>query len=134
MVKSRISPPTRRASTEPAECRQCPVNHGFDITFFRDVGSNEDRFAAQGVDLGDDVTTFLLTACADDDLRALFGKFDGGGTANPCLTAGDQCDFPCRLTHKMLPPRAAHITIDEWRSVIVAAARVELSCDDHGSG
>ena len=31
---------------EPAECRQCPFDHCFDITLFRDVGFDEDRFAA----------------------------------------------------------------------------------------
>jgi hypothetical protein len=32
---------------EPAECRQCPVDDRFDIALFRDVGCDEDGFAAQ---------------------------------------------------------------------------------------
>ena len=94
------------------------------VPLFRDVGCDEDRVAAQGVELGDDVTAFLLAASADDDLRPLCSKLNGGGTANPRIAAGDQDDFSCKLTHTMLPPRASQISVAERRLVIVAAARV----------
>src|SRR6266536_242525 len=50
------------------------------------------------------------------------------------IAASDQCDFSCKLTHTMLPPRASQISVEERRLVIVAAARVVLSFDDHSSG
>src|SRR3546814_1789654 len=35
---------------------------------------------------------FLLAASADDDLRPMFGKRNGGGTANTSIAACDQYD------------------------------------------
>src|SRR4029450_1969449 len=87
---------------KPAECRHGPFDHRFDIARFRDVGFDEDRFAAQGLDLGDDSIAFFLSASTDNDLGALFRKLNCGGTANTGITASDQCDFSYKLTHRML--------------------------------
>src|SRR5438552_2297910 len=87
---------------EPAESRQRPSDHRLDIALFRDVGLDEDRFAARRFDLGDDGIAFCLAASADDDLCALFGKRDCGRTANPSIAASDQGDFPRKLTHAVL--------------------------------
>src|SRR6185503_14909230 len=61
---------------EPAEGRQRLIDHRFDITRFRDVGFDEERITAEGLDLGDDFTAFLFTSSADDDLGSLFGELD----------------------------------------------------------
>src|SRR4029434_291705 len=87
---------------KPGECRQRLFDHHFDIALFRDVGFDEDRFAAQGFDLGDDVMAFLLAASTNDDLRAVFGKLDCGGATNTGIAASNQCDFSCKFTHKVL--------------------------------
>lgn len=40
----------------------------------RDIGLDEDRFAAQGFNFGEDLMAFLLAVPADHDLRAPFGQ------------------------------------------------------------
>src|SRR5882724_6001862 len=129
---------------EPAETRQRPSDHRLDIALFRDVGLDEDRFAARRFDLGDDGIAFCLAASADDDLRALFGKRDCGRTANPSIAAGDQGDFPRKLTHAVLhrssfpqlscrPARAAGRRI--WRTARRSVGTgADLSAERCGAG
>src|SRR5205807_2952012 len=87
---------------EPTEGRQRPLDHRFDVALFGDVGSDEDRLAAGGRDPGDNFLAGSLTASADDDLRALLGKFDCGGTADPGIATSDEYDSACNPTHEIL--------------------------------
>src|SRR5215470_10414767 len=75
------------------------------VALIRDVGSDEDRLAAGGLDPRDDFLALSLTASADDDLRALLGELDCGGAADPGVPTSDEYDSACNLTHETLHAR-----------------------------
>src|SRR5881628_3111744 len=87
---------------EPPEGRQRPIDHRFDVALLRDVGSDEDRLAAGGLDPRDDFLALSLAASADDDLRALLGEFECGGTADPGVATRDEYDAACNMTREVL--------------------------------
>src|SRR3989442_2359089 len=87
---------------EPPEGRQRPFDHRFDVALLRDVGSDEDRLAAGGLDPRDDFLALSLAASADDDLRALLGEFECGGTADPGVATSDEYDAACNVTREVL--------------------------------
>src|SRR5262249_34958294 len=90
---------------EPAEGRQRAFDHRFDVALLRDVGTDEDRLAAGGLDPRAAFLALSLTASADDDLRALLGELDCGGAADPGVPTSDEYDSAYNLTHETLHAR-----------------------------
>ena len=69
-----------------------------DVIVAGNIGGNDERFAAGGMDLIGDGLESIGASGGEDDFHAGFGGLDGGGGTNAGRRAGDHDDFAVELT------------------------------------
>src|SRR3954447_6279842 len=85
---------------DPAKARNGLVDQIAHVVLVAHVGTDERRFGAEAAECGLQRLAFGFPAARRDDVCAILGKGERGGSADPGQSAGDQYDW---VAHAPVP-------------------------------
>src|SRR5271166_3471310 len=93
-----------KGAVQPAVSLDGPGDHGFDLLADRDIGFDEQRFAACILDHSYRLLATITVVIGDRDFRTFACEDDRGGAANSRTTPGDQHYLPRNSTCHFAAP------------------------------